>query len=180
MNKSRTLGQRHSVESNLTWLTWVLFILGAFALALGFLGFMEVPSSDKGWLKIHGAALKTIQLFILNVSPSDLGDIWQTRLASIVAPATTVGAALAAFGGRLALWNLRRRLHLNPAGDLFLGGGRTAAAIAQSDMGRSREKHIRIGIDNTKGALLEETAPDCVVLQADAASSAHCPSVLAS
>ena len=170
MNKSRTLGQRHSVESNLTWLTWVLFILGAFALALGFLGFMEVPSSDKGWLKIHGAALKTIQLFILNVSPSDLGDIWQTRLASIVAPATTVGAALAAFGGRLALWNLRRRLHLNPAGDLFLGGGRTAAAIAQSDMGRSREKHIRIGIDNTKGALLEETAPDCVVLQADAAS----------
>jgi hypothetical protein len=168
MKKSQKFMQRHSVEPSFTALTWALFTLGSLTLVLGFLGFMEVPSSDKGWLKIHGAALKTIQLFTLNVGPSDLGDIWQTRLASVIAPMTTIGAALAAFGGRLTLWNRRRKLRINPADDLFLGGGRTAAAIVQSALGGSRRRLNRVGVNNTRGAILEEAAPDCIVFHGDA------------
>ena len=101
LNQRALNGESRSGGSKLTWF---LPILAAAALALGFSGFMAL-SEDLGLFAIHGAALKTVQLFILNLGPADLTN-WQTRVASVIAPLTTVGATMAAFSGRLKTWRL--------------------------------------------------------------------------
>ena len=170
MNKRVTLNGTHSGESNLTWF---LLILAGIALALGFFGFM-VQSENAGLVAIHGAALRTVQLFILNLGPSDLPN-WQTRIASVIAPLTTVGATLAAFSGRLKSWRQWASLQVNPAQDLYLGSGRTAAAIATSGRMPKKQTPRHIGVDLNHSTILEEEMaghPGCFVLQGDATLSA--------
>ena len=75
-------------------LSWVLPALMIIIFGLGFSGFIAL-GEDEGLYAIHSAALKSLQLFILSLGPADLGN-WQTRLASILAPLTTVSAAFVA------------------------------------------------------------------------------------
>ena len=166
MNQRASTGEARSAESNLTWF---LLALAALALGLGFIGFMAL-SGDAGWLAIHGAALKSVQLFILNLGPADLLN-WQTRVASVIAPLTTIGATLAAFSGRLSAWQQRASLQLHPAHDLYLGAGRTAAAIASSGRVAKKETRRQVALDLRHSTLLaQEIAgmPGCFVLQGDA------------
>ena len=165
MNQRASTGQARSAESNLTWF---LLALAALALGLGFVGFMA-RSDDAGWLAIHGAALKSVQLFILNLGPAELLN-WQTRVASVIAPLTTIGATLAAFSGRLSAWQQRASLQRKPAHDLYLGAGRTAAAIASSGRVGGQERRRQVAIDLSDASLLEEEiggVAGCFVLQGD-------------
>ena len=96
--------------------------MAALACVLGLLSF--VPQD--GW---RGAALKTLQLFVINVGPAEIPDPagW---LAVILAPMATAGAAIYAFGERAwRAWQLLR-LRARPADDLFVGGGEAAAGVA--------------------------------------------------
>jgi hypothetical protein len=166
LNQRALIGESRSGGSKLTWF---LPILAAAALALGFSGFMAL-SEDLGLFAIHGAALKTVQLFILNLGPADLTN-WQTRVASVIAPLTTVGATMAAFSGRLKTWRQWASLQMNPAHDLYLGAGRTAAAIATSSRVAKKESRRNVGIDLNQSTSLEEAViglPGCFVLQGDA------------
>ncbi|GAA4415439.1 hypothetical protein [Quisquiliibacterium transsilvanicum] len=76
-----------------------------------------------------GAALKSLQLFVINVGPAEIPDAagW---FAAILAPLATAGAAIYAFGERSwGAWQLLR-LRARPADDLFVGGGAAAAGVA--------------------------------------------------
>jgi len=101
-------------------------LLAISAAVLGMWGFLENPASLKSW---HEAAVKTLQLFLINVAPSDMKTN-EARIASLLAPAAMIGAAFFAFSERLRrnYWILRLRLF--PPRNLFLGNGDTAAAIA--------------------------------------------------
>ena len=154
-------------------LTLFLLLLVFVAFALGFTGFMEL-SEDTGLLAIHSSALRTIQLFILNLGPADLAN-WQTRVASVIAPLTTIGATISAFSGRLQLWRQWASLRTSPAQDLYLGAGRTAAAIATSGRMATAKARRQVGVDlNNSTIFAEEVNGDqgCFVLQGDATSSA--------
>lgn len=76
-----------------------------------------------------GAALKSLQLFVINVDPGEIHGLagW---VAAILAPVATAGAAVYAFGERSwGAWQLLR-LRARPADDLFVGGGAAAAGVA--------------------------------------------------
>ena len=96
------------------------------AIGLGMWGFLDDPTSFKSW---HEATIKTLQIFLINVAPSEIHNI-QTQIASLLAPAATIGAAFFAFseGLRRNYWVLRLRFF--PATNMFLGNGHTATAIA--------------------------------------------------
>lgn len=75
------------------------------------------------------AGLKTLQLFVLQIAPTDLPS-WYGRVAAVLAPLAAAGAVLAAFSERLSRrWRLTQ-LWWAPATDVFLGGGDTAAGVA--------------------------------------------------
>lgn len=109
-------------------LRWGFVGLGLLALALGFCGFMAQAAWSWDRFHIHDALFKSVQLFALAVPAKEL-DNPATQLASVLAPLSTAATLWLAFLGRI-----RRRwrflaLAWRPAGELFLGGGETAAAI---------------------------------------------------
>ncbi|MBN9460604.1 MAG: hypothetical protein J0H00_05190 [Burkholderiales bacterium] len=116
---------------------WGFVVLGLAALVLGFCGFMAQAGWSWDRFHVHDALFKAVQLFALAVSVKELENP-ATQLASVLAPASTAATLWLAFLGRI-----RRRwrfllLVWRPAGELFLGGGETAAAIvAQRGAGRS-------------------------------------------
>jgi TrkA-N domain len=147
--------------------------LAAFAVALGFIGFMGL-AVEPGWAAVHSAVLKTAQLFILQLGPSDLGN-WQTRVASVLAPVSTAGAAWAAFSGGLQRWSVRLSMRMRPARDLFLGGGKTARAIADNLIPLRGAHHRSVGVDHDADAQLTQiwrNKPGSLVIQGDATSQA--------
>lgn len=87
------------------------------------------PAADHAWVRWFNAALKTWQLFVLQIAPTDL-KCWQGRVAAVLAPTATAGAILLTFWDRLVRrWQLTQLLW-SPASDVFLGGGETATGIA--------------------------------------------------
>ncbi len=135
--------------------------LAAAAFVLGFASFM----ADEGGLgAVPAAALLSLQLFVINVGPEQIHGVagW---IAAILAPLATAGAAVYAFGERAwRAWQLLR-LRFDPADDLFVGGGETAAGVAvhrarmllAAAGGRARGRLV--GVD------LREDAPLARVLQ---------------
>ena len=96
--------------------------MAALAYLLGLASFLPADG-------FAGAALKSLQLFVINVGPGEIPDAagW---LAAILAPLATAGAAVYAFGERSwGTWQLMR-LRARPADDLFVGGGAAAAGVA--------------------------------------------------
>ena len=150
-------------------LAWLLPMLALVAFGFGFFGFLAIDEGD-GIYALHSAALKTFQLFILNIGPMELSN-WQTRLASILAPLTTAVAAMVAFSARIKNWLRWTDLQINPPHDLYFGAGQTAATIARSILITSMDRVRRqVAIDleqNTALAEVLKNVSDCMILQGD-------------
>jgi hypothetical protein len=153
---------------------WGLRASGAAALVLGLVGFLADTAFQPR--DVARATLQTLQLFVLNVPPGELKSaaLWW---AAFLAPLASVGAAVSGiaalrvqFRNRLRIWRLARQ----PATDLFLGGGETAAAIAARRLERraSGARQALVGLDLNGESALERTlrAADgrCYVVQGNA------------
>ncbi|HWS76423.1 MAG TPA: hypothetical protein VN324_14900 [Quisquiliibacterium sp.] len=173
-------------------LPWVAFI----AWGLGVASFLPLPAGAHGVEAIlqilfgedlRRSALKSLQLFVLNVPPAEIGLAldrvgvapvagseaagWLRGLAGWLAaglaPAATAGAAIYAFGERAWQALQLARLRRTPADDVFVGGGETAAGVAArrarmlaraAAAGRARGKLV--GVDLRADAPLARAMQD--------------------
>ena len=136
----------------LPWMAGIAWVLGV----ASFLPLPAGPREFDAWLQalldedLLRAALKSLQLFVLNVSAeeiglairsvdaaSDAGEPMRSALRSLagwlaagLAPLATAGAAIYAFGERAWQALQLARLRRAPADDVFVGGGETAAGVA--------------------------------------------------
>lgn len=133
--------------------------MAAIAWGLGVASFLPLPAGARGldaWLQalwsqdLLRAALKSLQLFVLNVPAEEIGLALDRAgpapasgsdapgwlrptagwLAAVFAPLATAGAAIYAFGERAWQALQLARLRSTPADDVFVGGGETAAGVA--------------------------------------------------
>lgn len=149
---------------------WILRTTATGAYVLAFIGFMTLsPVAD--WSSLFSAALRSIQIFFLQLSPAELGN-WQTQLASILAPLTTIGAAIAAFGDGLRRWQRKTYLRRNSAEVVYLGSGKTAATLASGAL--RRQKGRQVGVDLNHATALAgcfSKRSGCFVIEGDATSA---------
>ncbi len=104
--------------------------IAALAWGLGVFAFLEARGEAPLLHALPGAALSSLQLFVINVAPQDVPPSLAGWLAAVLAPLATAGAAIYALGERAwqvwqAFW-----LRLRPADEVFLGGGGLAVGIA--------------------------------------------------
>lgn len=97
------------------------------AIVLGLWGFVAPTTGT--WVDWHAAVVKTLQLFMSNVSPTEMTTL-PAQIAALLAPVAVIGTAVFAFGARLRRYSWEIWLRFRPASHLFLGNGETAAAIA--------------------------------------------------
>ncbi len=149
---------------------WILRATATGSYVLGFIGFMALnPVVD--WSSLFSAALRSIQIFVLQISPAELGN-WQTQLASVLAPLTTIGAAIATFGDGLRSRLRKTYLRKNSADVFYLGSGKTATTIASSAM--LEQKRRQIGIDLKQAPALVGRIPKrsgCFLIEGDATNA---------
>lgn len=155
--EDRTPAQMRGAEDAIpSWIRLGLFVCAGIATVLGFFGFWAAESFKA--TAVAAASLQTLQLFVLNVSPEKLTN-WAVWVAAFVAPFATLGAGITAFRRgivrRWHIWQLGRQ----PAHDLFLGGGDTAAAIAAQRMKArvGRAQPLIVGLDLAGESALERT-----------------------
>ncbi len=108
----------------------VVPVLAALSWGLGVFAFLGARGEAPLLHALPGAALSSLQLFVINVAPQDVPPSLAGWLAAVLAPLATAGAAIYALGERAwqawqAFW-----LRLRPADEVFLGGGWLAAGIA--------------------------------------------------
>lgn len=107
---------------------WVFAAMAAAAVVLGFGGFLAQDGWRVGWAELHGAAISTLQLFVMNVGSERLTTP-ATQLASLMAPLSAAGVVVLAFIERIIRRARFALLALRPPAELFIGCGDTAAAI---------------------------------------------------
>lgn len=160
-----------------------LVAVAAFALGLWHFLFLADACAPDGavrsrpaWVWLYESGFHALQLFVVGVAPQELCTV-PGRLASVLAPATAVGAAVALLGQRLVRsWRIVC-LQLAPAHAIFLGGGATAASIALRMFGRGvpPRRHKIVCVDRSAGSALaavigELRAADAFDWRADALS----------
>lgn len=163
---------------------WSFIGLALLAITLGYWGFTShgnlTCQTVSGW----EAALKTVQLFVLESSWGDLCS-WHTQVAAFAAPLATVRGVLAAFGPRIKRWLEVQVLRLSPASDVFIGGGALATGVAISlDEGSSADHpgdadepapSLLVGLDlqgeTSLALVMESFRVPCFVRQGDGLSS---------
>lgn len=151
----------------------IFFVIGLLALILGLWGFgafsnfsLSMILTCQGWKNIVAeqnlaiffkAALNTAQMYVINLSSEvffESGHFknWQVAGAAFLAPLSTIGALLGAFGYKFGHWfNLHIKSYW-PIDYVFIGGGRTAVGIA-ARLHRQAEKIGKslkvVGLDNS-------------------------------
>lgn len=133
----------------------IFIIIGMVALVLGLSGFgafsnfsLKMVFTMQGWLNILAeqnlaiifkAILNTAQMYVINLSSdafflqdSNQFINWQIALAAFLAPLSTVGALLGAFGYKFGHWfDLHVKSIWQKTDFVFIGGGNVATGISK-------------------------------------------------
>ena len=149
-----------SLRFAVPWATrvrWAFLVVGVLAFVLGFAGFLPRPwSLDDA----HKALLRTLQLFFIGGSFEEIDKSLLTRIASVLAPAATLGATVIALGARIRRRWKHFRLWRKPADELFIGGGGLAAAILAQRAQPSPGSSERVAtLDKADNAPAERAQP---------------------
>ena len=134
----------------------------AFILGLGgFAGWWEACSCQtKDQLPFFSALLQTFQLYVLNVGPDAQCNSF-TWVAAFLAPLATISALLTVFSGTVGTAWQRFRLSRKEPDVVFLGGGKSATAIAlrkypKPGSGESHKRDNIVFVDNSQAPLIHE------------------------
>ena len=137
------------------YLPRIFFCMGVTAFIFGLIGFNAFDAFDSK--NIFKALINTLQMYVLNLSANEFNDFFKKNpgsfknvllvIAAFLAPLSTIGALLAAFGQRISHWfDLHIKSLWQTTDYVFIGGGVMASSISQRICENNKKIKI-IGLD---------------------------------